>query len=366
MAEEIEAEALVEIVKAIDRTMTRDKLRRWHGAGLLCRPRLSGQGRGGGSLSYYPVDAIEPAKTIAVLLKERRDFGWVGWKLWLMDYPVAEHYWRPRLQSAAECWDQLSPIVRALLDADDERLAQFTTDLFNHRTDNPVFLAIRKAIGPKRFEAAIASILEIAAGYDVGPGHDPESEEYRQAADLIDLVLGLRRARTDHVEDGPTLLRNDPNFALGDYLPLLTELGQRLSSGSWTKFLVELSEEDLNIAKRELANILGYVAHLNAVFTAMLGPDAFGLSRISAFRELVSSGDHPLIIVGWAIWRQTPGVADGVRDIRSALENAGLPPIENMERMKIDTPIPSIQKIKLKRTRRVYPHQEWINSKIKS
>ena len=102
MAEGIEAGALVEIVKGVDPTMTREKLRRWHLAGLLCRPRTVGQGRGRGSLSNYPVEAIEPAKTIAVLLRERRDFKWVGWKLWLMDYPVSDRYWLPKLRSAVE------------------------------------------------------------------------------------------------------------------------------------------------------------------------------------------------------------------------------------------------------------------------
>ena len=366
MTEEIEAAALVELVKAINPNATLAKLRRWHRKGLLCRPRQVGRGKGAGSISKYPLEAIEPAKTIAALLKERRDFDWVGWKLWLMDYPVDDRYWRPRLTAAAELWDKTIPIIRNYIDADDDRFSELISDLFHGRSDQPMFAAIRKALGANRFEEIMGTLFDMSVGYDVGPGHDPESDDYRKAVDVMDLALGLRNTRTDHFPGGPTLLRNEPNSPVGDYLPLLKTLGETFNSVSWSKFLNDLTPTALNEAKRELVNALGYFAVMDSVFSAILGPDSFGLRRAASLRPMLSNGDLTLAIIGWAIWRQTPGPAEMVDQIRLALEANGLPHVSNMERFNIAPPNLQIPPKKLRRTRRVYPHQEWVNSKNNS
>lgn len=366
MADEIEAGALLAMLREADPTITRAKLHRWQNAGLLKPPRKPGLGRGAGSVSFYPSEAIEIVKTIAVLLRERRDFDWVGWKLWLMDYPVAERFWRPRLQRSAELWDRIVPVIRDLLDADDDRLAEEVKRWLEHRTDSAMFASIRKAIGADRFEAAMVPLLELAAGFEVSPSHDPLSAEYREAVDRMDLILGLRRARTDYLPGGPPLLGDNRSDLSSDYFPLLSALGRQLSRVSFVEFLNNISEAEFSEAKRELVNILGHFAVMNAVFGQVLGPDAFGLARVAKLRGLLSNGEMPLLIIGWAIWRQNSGVTDAALAIRAALEAQGLPSVTNMERVSINPPADAKPTKSLKKTRRVYPHDEWANSRAKS
>src|SRR4051812_39353704 len=98
MPEEIEAEALVELLNAAGTPISRAQLRRLHKAGLTQRPRPAGRGKGRGSRSYYPISAVEQVKAATELLSKRRDFKWVGWRLWLRGFDVDRRYWREPIE----------------------------------------------------------------------------------------------------------------------------------------------------------------------------------------------------------------------------------------------------------------------------
>ena len=320
------------LVARLQRTwpgVTVAKLRRWHSVGLIPRPRRVGLGRGRGSLSYYPAEAEEQAETVLVLLTERRNLAWVGWKLWLMDYPIAEHHWRPQLHKVAIAVDTISASLRDMLDSEDDRYEGLAKQLFEVRADNRLFRSIRKSLGARRFEEGLSSLLEMIAGYYSGPTlRDVSDEDYRHAANMMDLTLGFKRGRTDTLPDGTTFLN-------GDYLPILIDLAKSLTATPWVSVMDNLSTEEINAAKLELVNLL-YLIHAMAQLTAAnFEPGMYGLKKAGLLREELSSGNFAGAVLGWMLYRRLPGIAEQAATFREHFAAQGVPINQNLERAAI-------------------------------
>ena len=333
MADEILGSVLLERLRVSDPALTGDQLRRWHRAELIPRPRQVGLGHGLGSDTIYPLETEEIAATVITLLRERRDLSWVGWKLWLMDFPVAEKYWLPSLEVAASQFDGLSPKVRALLDSDvsDVEENEELHLALQGPQPNRLFRSIRKALGPTRLVSAVLPFVEMIAGYYDGPSKlELRDPDYKADRTLMDLVLGFTAFKTS---ERPRV----QGLSTSDYLNVLAQFGKALSAVSWSAFLDDLGGEELRCAKIEIVNVIALLNLLSQLEAQGDIPRSLGLKRAGMLRASLSSRELPGLILGWAIYRRQPGVVAAATAFRKLFADEGIPVELNLERTNIDT-----------------------------
>lgn len=91
--------ALIEALADGGQSVSPYQLERWRKAGLLPRPVRKGLGRGAGSVSTYPEEALATARVLAVLAGQGRSVHLAALGLYVADLPVEESALR-----AALCW----------------------------------------------------------------------------------------------------------------------------------------------------------------------------------------------------------------------------------------------------------------------
>jgi hypothetical protein len=87
-ASDISRDELLAFLRRSGFQISPHQLLRWRNAGLLPQPTRVGLGRGKGTTSFYPKLAAIQARTLAALLRRRRNLPEAGWSLWMFGFPL--------------------------------------------------------------------------------------------------------------------------------------------------------------------------------------------------------------------------------------------------------------------------------------
>jgi hypothetical protein len=340
---EIEAEELIVALAKVGVVLSRDQLRRLHKRGLIPKPRQEALLGRRATRTLYPEGTLEQAIEAARLLRSRRDFEWVGWKMYLKGFPVAPRYRSSRLLPRV---DEAIAYVRELFDRDDESgIAALADFLFTLKTDNRIFKAFRSAVGRAGFEVATRVVLEIAAGCFFDLSSQPELDDPDRLLDakLIDAALGLSRARTDYFEGSSPLLKN------GDYSSVLRDISNAVGRRCLTEVAGGMLDSEKRDAAQELKAFFAVFTAFSKMVCRLTTRPMFGLHRIAGFYDELDLETERLLVLLWAVYRRAPGVQDGMRSVLQA--GAGLTKIDFSLVTGCELP-----KLKMRQTIDVFPH----------
>jgi hypothetical protein len=171
------------------------QLERWHKDGLLPRPKRVPLGRGRGTESCYPADAIAQAIFLGRARKSCRTLDQLAWSAWAAGYPVT-----PRVRR----------VLLASLDRTISRVQRGLDDFVEEVPGNPVDAAagkrFPKALGkmPRKMRPTFQRVMmEIQLGT-----FDPRSYE---AAEIAPLFV-LPRHRTQAILEDPRVIEHMVKF----------------------------------------------------------------------------------------------------------------------------------------------------------
>ena len=302
---EIEAVALVELLRAAGADVTTDRLGVWRRDGLIPPSRTKGLGRGQGTQTLFPLSAVAQAKAAAGFLDSGMTKLEAGFMLWWAGFDVSEKYWRPRLTGAAAEWDQVRAALRPVFspglnstDAEDDartgEMDHWLQEVIT-RDDVPTPLKrIRKPLGPRRSKAFFQIFARILAGRFEGLSTKQGlyDEDRVQDTQCLDVGLGLANARQNYPVGGTPWLT-------GSIEETFVELSKAMATGSVQGTLAETPLADLHHARDQLRRC-GDI--LDAFVTATIGgwgADAFGFKRLLDRFAFQSPKWLASILVGW-------------------------------------------------------------------
>lgn len=309
MTELISSSEIIERAEVLGYKITKTQLARWHRAELLPHPIRQHPGRG--SVSYYPITAVDLAIEIAELSKHGRSLDWYGWKLWTFGFDVPDRYWRAALQQAFERHRVAAEAILELIDSDnDSELDDAAETLFRAKSAPSAFKQIRKATGAKNFGLFLLMVMSLVRGDFIGLSNDDSSEnaERREAANILDRGMGLVRARTDLTEG------NEP-WLSGDFSDILRELAPALDSIRDSNFIERLEPHDIADAREELFYLRNIILRIYAGNSAALGGgNAFGLKLIAQMLSSNSVKWEAGLFAVWLVARTHIPLRDNARD----------------------------------------------------
>ena len=165
------------------------QLRRWRGMGLLPGVQQVGKGRQvGGSETRHSLGTAAQVIAIGRLLDEKEKLAGVGWKLWMLGFPVREDHWRVPLENARKQIRGVRQMVRQAVKREENSDAQRTIfDLVDVEalSGTPIYAAMKRL--PHELRATVARLAaEVVLGR-LRMGDDDELA-------LIKSVLGIEAA----------------------------------------------------------------------------------------------------------------------------------------------------------------------------
>jgi hypothetical protein len=274
----------------------RSRFENWRERGLLTRAESRpGRGRGlGRAANLYPEITIDQVKQIVSLRQQNFDLDEIGWRLWLVGYPVGRNCWFDVFAAAAAEFDAVASAFRNVLNSDnDDTIHELVDQAYRAETSRSLFRQVRKALGPDRLSSIVLHIMSMALGEFTAIStqterltrdeeevsvtaqmQDPRIKERQADLRAMDVALGLGHARSDTVNGvGPIIS--------GDYSLILRDTFAPLASTTLTEFLKTIDPQRLNIVTRDLSALLQSIAVASQAFDKTLGRDAFGLDRVA-------------------------------------------------------------------------------------
>lgn len=318
MRDDIPTDDVIKLLKARGFSVSHAQLCRWQREGLIPSPVQIGLGRGKGSYAVYPPAAVEQAAAVAHLLTQKRDFEWVGWKLWSAGFEVDQRYSVGVLTAAAADVDALVDTwLKDDAETEDTR-GQVANGLWADRPASREGKRIRKALGPDRMERFAAMLIDILAGEfkDWPLDYDPESSDAKDYRLTMDIGLGVHTGRTDRIGQVGPLLQ-------GNIGTILSSLSDALSETPWSERLRQASTEELREAGSEVLQLIHIIATIGEVLDHLTNrSNTFGLGRLSRLSAELTPKMEAYFILGWLAYRNQPGVHSGVHGILDAVSES--------------------------------------------
>lgn len=309
------------------------QLARWRREGLMAPAEQLAMGRGFGSVAFVRSDELERAVVIAQLLKQRRSFDDVLWRLWICDLSIGSEHLRSQLLAAAETFDSVIRTFKRILD-DENKLDDTIEQVFVGRTSIRFFRQLRKRVGRNRFVSFFFEIMRIGAGQfdDISIHPELNHPERCHAARIIDAGFGLQRARTDCLGNvGPVIS--------GDYSATLKAVSDAFGASTMVRAVQAMSNATLEQAKAEWFALLRILAAGSAALEAQFGKGAFGLRVAASLLLNTDRKVQAICVIAWAMMRNNSGIrgqTDTLLNLNLAATSALVGP--------------------LKRTRNVFPY----------
>jgi hypothetical protein len=193
------AESVLAGLSVRGRPVSRTQLARWHRAGYIPKPVQVSQGRGHGTISFYPVGTRDQAVALCTFLSRERDLNAAGWSLWWYGYTISMLLIRSVLEASAKSWYQfveaLQPQVQADNDDLPDDLSEAAWDLLDRspqtRSSRTSLRRARKRVGRENFPTLLRFVFLIASGRFTGYADTVQTPIHERQRTLVDKGLGL-------------------------------------------------------------------------------------------------------------------------------------------------------------------------------
>lgn len=243
MSETVTAEQVIEFAGQYGFEITKPQLQRWRDNKLLPPAKQHALGQGKGSESGYPPQACRQALAIAQCMNANMTLAATGWHLWLLGFPAAECYWRPRMEAWAASLDQCKGLLLEAEDQDDDDadLAGTVHQLNEIPKLSSPLSVIRRSLnggGRNRFAEFIRWPLEIFLGEFPGLTSKPYADDPDQNAAEAIAKIGLLTSKALKAT-----VAGKPLFS-PDVEAVFRELSDTMTGVDWLDTWEEVSEEE--------------------------------------------------------------------------------------------------------------------------
>jgi hypothetical protein len=352
MALEMTADDLVATLAGLGFPVTRSGLSKAHRADLIPRPRVVRLGRGKGTESWYPREAVGRYAVAQAAFQQRRSLPYAAWRLWWAGFDQPQPMWKPRLERAAVQLDGFRALalrVSKLQDGTDRNAdyASRTLDrvgriIFGAGVQFVMLRRLRKDLGRERLRQVIEHFTLILAGrfisFTATPGLN--DEDTRNANALMDVAFATGPGRTDYTDGARPWLT-------GDVAPVLARLSAGFDRGSAALILRNTAPEQLAQARGELGALLSVGVAVAQASKIAFGESAFGLRRIDETVRSLTPDLEAMLLVMWLQVRPE-FEQDAARFLNGIREAIAAAPVA--EDGKTAAPIP-----RLRHTEMVFP-----------
>jgi hypothetical protein len=246
------------------------------------------------------------------LLRDKETFEHVGWELWWEGFEVGKHYWEPKLQEAAETWDQgigkLKPILALWRSGGAE---ENETPFDKLQRQIPASL-LAPQITRRLSAVEMAALLRILA--HIGGGTFSEFDDHPHEKELSDYeiaVSGLDIENSGNYEKGPPgKSRPKPDQVFGKDMNFIQVLPGvlRAIAGSLRrntlKDALKFPPEELLAARDDVRGALGIARDFYEATKWIFGNRAFGL-RLGAWLSRSVASQRALSMLGFALLKRS-------------------------------------------------------------
>jgi hypothetical protein len=174
-----ETQAEVDVLLA-ETGVTMEQVKRWRREGLL-PDVVQDQQACRGSVVLYPKGTCAQIQAARALFKQKNRVDYVGLRLWRLDFPVDEKFWKPRLKFAGRIADRVAHLLPGFVERFDRDSSEST---FSEaaaaglsQTKNIVLSRIKGRVEVDRLPAFVQTTEEVGRDDFVGFGHVVEGEE---------------------------------------------------------------------------------------------------------------------------------------------------------------------------------------------
>jgi hypothetical protein len=299
------------------------QLARLHREGLIDQPVVCSLGRGRGRVSLYPVGTSARVQRICeIRCGGRLALAHAGWQLWWEDGGWISRPSRDFLEKVAKQWQHERDELKDLMDRENggDRGAEAEMDEIYRSAEldrMPARLGIlRRHTGKAKFPTVFRVFAEVIVGRFQG-FEDSGGDE---SLELVERALGINKARVDRLADG------DPWFQ-GSSADDLRRLSQLLGHIE-PELLALATDEELDVARREISAVLQLIDSVTYVFVRIFGSTAFGFGTVRTVIHDLHPAEQAFFLLAWLSLREDPELRNGVQRlmplIPEAVENAQL------------------------------------------
>jgi hypothetical protein len=191
------------------RPVSRTQLARWHRTGYVPAPLQVPQGRGRGTVSFYPSGTRERVGLLCRLLTAERDLDAAGWRMWWDGHEISIRFGRKVLEATALRWEQfvrdLKPTVRdddsaiempEFVDDLSEQAWEVIDDAPNARMRRKMIRQLRQRTSSEDFPAFFRVLLLVISGGFAGYSDTPETPYRERQRTIVDKATGLLSRET--------------------------------------------------------------------------------------------------------------------------------------------------------------------------
>lgn len=342
------AEQLVNLAAEAGYEVTLRQVDRWREYDLLPRPRRIHLGKGKGTCSEYPREALGQLITLCRLHRTERRLHHLRFALWLEGYSVPPEKLKESIRHIL-----LIPMekLRGLAPGEDapekaDNLAEEMAE--SSPRSKRVRRMKRNTPDPQDWLSLLTNAFQLflAQNEDDAPIFENENYESPAGKDertLTDILIdgwGLRRATTDRIGDAEPWLTNAEEFLCTlekRNLPALRKFHEALA---------QATEADLIQARNDQAFFTDKIPKITKAIEAFYGQDAFGFSLLSGLSDKEERVDRSVFLLCVLLVVRREGLGQGIIPLSETIENSPIPPEKItllIETLK--TEVPSIRPV---------------------
>jgi hypothetical protein len=276
------------------RPVSRTQLARWHRAGYLPTPVQVPQGRGRGTVSFYPSGTRERVSLLCRFLTAERDLDAAGWRIWWDGQEISVRFARKVLEATAVRWERFVQDLRPTAEAGDGAVeaAEFTDDLSEQAWDvidaapkarirRKLIRQARKRTGSEDFPAFFRVLLSVISGRFVGYSDTSQTPYREHQRTIVDTASGLLSRETAGLPEVAIVSEESEQGQVA--------LSRALAASHPVAVLSAASDADCLWARDRAQGLLRWLEHLLAALAPWVevgGPPLRAMQRsLSQFLE---------------------------------------------------------------------------------
>ncbi|MGO8947063.1 MAG: hypothetical protein ACLQUY_05250 [Ktedonobacterales bacterium] len=190
-----DAESVIARLSVQNKPVSRTQLARWHRAGLVPKPVPVSQGRGRGTISFYPTGTRRQLEVLCTFLSQDRDLDRVGWKLWWEGYPVSMAFVHSVLQASAHGWIEFLAAVLPPQQADGDDLSDAAWELIERSSNlsrrEHGLGRVGTRVGRKNVPTVLQVVFLVVGGIFFEYPDERHADAGERQQTIIDRALGL-------------------------------------------------------------------------------------------------------------------------------------------------------------------------------
>lgn len=264
------------------RSVTARQLWGWSKEGLIPKPIVTSLGRGKGTQSRYPNGTEKQALAVCEFLRERKNMGYVRWRLWTSGFDVDV---RPILREALDNWRKEHASWW-----DEQGLTDAAFDMFTDSRRQRVsgFLgSVRRKIGKGRFPMFLMQVLEADIDFS-------GSDEETSFPTVLDAILGEVSTNLKSVNTGG--------------------LKDHLKADNLDEALLDASDTELRDAYYEVIKLLGRILAEYVVSKGLIEGELPTDRHLKEMRKAI-----PTYLLIWLSMRRDKEIYSGYQELVKSL-----------------------------------------------